>query len=283
MQRNNRLIATRHRGLKKNSRRCLLLLFPILTLFFTCTLGFSAEKGIVEFMEGMAAQLKEREAFLAEAAEKPLTKNQEKLLTQLLQEVESLDVVLSSQPYLDYLEEQVGTVYKDYPTFLTAVPTTEQKSTTLFVLKEILLSKATTEHIQICTDFYFKLRELYANEPETTSNTKELQQFQKKHLIDPLMDTYSSKMSLSEMFKIMQITAVPNAMAIMDTDVFRNIWLEHLEVYGPREGLLRCAISTPDKFALMRSFFQDTAAFEKWIIAPTQTGVIPKEGIMIDR
>jgi endonuclease/exonuclease/phosphatase (EEP) superfamily protein YafD len=85
MERNNRLIATRHRDLKKNSLHCLLLLFPILTLFFTCTLGFSAEKGIVEFMESMAAQLKEREAFLAEAAEKPLTKNQEKLLTQLLQ------------------------------------------------------------------------------------------------------------------------------------------------------------------------------------------------------
>jgi hypothetical protein len=111
MERNNRLIATRHRDLKKNSLHCLLLLFPILTLFFTCTLGFSAEKGIVEFMESMAAQLKEREAFLAEAAEKPLTKNQEKLLTQLLQESESLDVVLSSQPYLAYLEEQVGTVY----------------------------------------------------------------------------------------------------------------------------------------------------------------------------
>jgi hypothetical protein len=164
----------------------------------------------------------------------------------------------------------VSPIYKDYPTFLAAVPTTEQKSTTLFVLKEILPSKATTEHIQICTDFYFKLRELYANEPDPTSNTKELQQFQRKHLIDPLMDTYSSKMSLSEMFRIMKIIAVPNAMAIRDTDVFRNVWLEHLEIYGPREGLLRCAISTPDEFALVRSFFQDAAALERWIRLPPE-------------
>ena len=221
-------------------------------------------------MESMAAQLKEREAFLAEAAEKPLTKNQEKLLTQLLQESESLDVVLSSQPYLAYLEEQVGTAYKDYPTFLAAVPTTEQKSTTLFVLKEILPSKATTEHIQICTDFYFKFRELIANEPDITSDSEEMEEFIKVHLVDPLMDTHSSEMSTSDAIKVMKIAAVPSGMAPLDTDVFREIWLENLEVYGSREGLLRCAISTPDEFALVRSFFQDAAALERWIRLPPE-------------
>ena len=67
----------------------------------------------------------------------------------------------------------------------------------------------------------------------------------------------------------MKISAVPGAMAIKDTDVFRKIWLEYLEVYGSREGLLRCAISTPDEFALVRSFFQD-AALEKWIRLPPE-------------
>lgn len=78
------------------------------------------------------------------------------------------------------------------------------------------------------------------------------------------------KLPFPDMLKIIQITAVPNAMAVMDRDVFHKNWLEHLEVYGSREGLLRCAIATPDEFALMRSFFDNTAALEKWILGPTK-------------
>ena len=72
----------------------------------------------------------------------------------------------------------------------------------------------------------------------------------KIHLIDPLMDTYSSKMSTSDAIEVMKMGAVPSGMAPLDTDVFRKIWLKQLETYGSREGLLRCAISTPDEFAL---------------------------------
>ena len=221
-------------------------------------------------MKGMAAQLKEREAFLIESAEKPLTESQEKLLTQILQKRDGLDMVLSSQPYVAYLEEQVGTTYKDYSTYLDAVPTTEQKSVTLFALKEILPSEATTEQIQICMDFYFEFRELIVNEPDITSDSEEMEAFIKVHLVDPLMDTHSSEMSTSDAIKVMKIAAVPSGMAPLDTDVFRKIWLENLEVYGSREGLLRCAISTPDEFALVRSFFQDAAALEKWIRFPPE-------------
>jgi hypothetical protein len=222
------------------------------------------------FMKGMVAQLKEREAFLIESAEKPLTESQGELLTQLLEEKEGLDTVLSSQPYLTYLEEQVGTAYEDYPSYLAAVPTTEQKSTTLFALKEILPSEATDEQIQICMDFYFEFRELIVNEPDVISDSEEMEAFIKVHLIDPLMDTYSSEMSTSDVVKMMKIVAAPSGMAPLDTDVFREIWLENLEVYGSREGLLRCAISTPDEFALVRSFFQDAAALERWIRLPPE-------------
>ena len=266
MQRNNRLIATIHRRLRKNSLCSLFLLFPMLALFSSCAVKHTFE--IAGFMKGMVAQLEEREAFLTESAEKPLTERQEKLLTQLLEEKEGLDVVLSSQPYLAYLEEQLGTAPKDYPTYLTAVPTTEQKSTTLFALKEILPPETTDVQIQICTDFYFELRELIANEPDITSDSEEMEAFMKMHLIDPLMDTYSSKMSTSDAIKVMKMGAVPSGMAPLDTEVFRKIWLEQLEAYGSREGLLRCAISTPDEFALVRSFFEDTAALETWIRLP---------------
>ena len=251
---------------------CLLLYCLVLMTFFGCG-AISAVKAPFEavgFMKDLTAQLKERETFLIESAEKPLTERQEKLLAQILQEKGNLDVVLSSQPYLTYLEEQVGASDRDYPTYLAPVPTTEQKSTIQFTFKEILPAEVTDEHIQISTDFYFRLRELVANEPDITADSEEMKEFIKMHLIDPLMDTYSSKMSTSDAIKLMKISTVPSSMAMMDTDVFRKIWLKHLEVHGSREGLLRCALSTPDEFALIRSFFQDAAALEKWIRLPPE-------------
>jgi hypothetical protein len=268
MERNNRLAATRHRDLKKNLLYCLFLLLPMLVVFSSCAVKHTFE--IVGFMKGMAAQLKEREAFLIESAEKPLTESQEKLLTQILQKQDGLDMVLSSQPYVAYLEEQVGTAYEDYPSYLAAVPTTEQKSTTLFALKEILPSEATDEQIQICMDFYFEFRELIVNEPGITSDSEEIKPFIEEHLVRPLMDTYPSEMSVSKVTTVIQMATVPSPMALTDRDAYRKIWLENLEVYGSREGLLRCAISTPDEFALVRSFFQDAAALEKWIRLPPE-------------
>ena len=268
MKRNNRLSVAKHRLRKGVPVLCLLLCCLALTTFSSCAIGATVE--MAGFMKGMVAQFKERGAFLIESAEKPLTESQEKLLTQILQKQDGLDMVLSSQPYVAYLEEQVGAAYEDYPTFLAAVPTTEHKSATLLAFKEILPSEATTEQIQICMDFYFEFRELIVNEPDITSDSEEMEAFIKVHLIDPLMDTHSSEMSTSDAIKVMKIATVPSGMAPLDTDVFREIWLENLEVYGSREGLLRCAISTPDEFALVRSFFQDAAALEKWIRLPPE-------------
>ena len=264
MERSNQLIATLHRVLKKNPLRYLFLILPMLVVFFSCAIKSTFE--MVGFMKEMTAQLEEREQFLIESAERPLTERQEKLLTQLLQKEGSLDMVLSSQTYLTYLKEHVGVAYKNYTAYLAAVPTTEQKSTTTFALKEILPSEATIEQIQLCTDFYFKFLEQIANEPDITSDSKKMGKFIEIHLVEPLMETDSSE--VLEMTKLIKISSVPGAMAVVDTDVFHNIWLENLEVYGSREGLLRCAILTPDEFALMRSFFEDTAALEKWIKHP---------------
>ena len=270
MKRNDPLLIAKHKLRKEVPILCLLLCYPILMTFFGCG-AISAVKApfeIAGFMKGIFAQFEEREAFLIESAEKPLTEDQEKLLTQLLEKEGNLDTVLSSQAYLAYLEGQVGAVYKDYPTFFAEVPTPEQKSVTLFALKEILPPETTTEQIQITTDFYFKFRELIATEPGITSDSEEMEAFMEIHLAEPLVETYSSKMSTPDAIKVMKIAAVPSGMAPLDTEVFRKIWLENLEVYGSREGLLRCAISTPDEFALMRSFFEDAAALEEWIRLP---------------
>ena len=75
---------------------------------------------------------------------------------------------------MTYLEEQVGTAHKDYPTYLAAVPTTEQKSAATFALKEILPPEATDAQIQICTDFYFQFREMIVNEPHITADSEEM-------------------------------------------------------------------------------------------------------------
>ena len=270
MERNNRLFIAKHKLRKAVRILCLLLCCLALTAFFGCG-AISAVKAPFEmagFMKGMVTQLKEREAFLRESAEKPLMESEKELLTQLLEENDGLDTLLSSQAYLTYLEEQVGVSHKDYPAYLAAAPTTEQKSVTVVALKEILPPEATDEQVQICTDFYFQFCELIVNEPHIVSDSEEIEPFIEEHLVRPLMDTHSSEMSTSDMMKIMKIAVVPSGMAPLDTEVFREIWLKQLETYGSREGLLRCAISTPDEFALVRSFFQDTAALETWIRLP---------------
>ena len=207
---------------------------------------------------------------MIESAEKPLTESQEERLTQLLEEKGGLDVVLSSQAYLTYLKAQIATVHKDYPMYLAAVPTTEQKSITTFALKEILPPEATDEQIQICTDFYFQFRELIVNEPHITADSEEMQPFIEEHLIRPLMDTCPSEPSPSEITAVIQMSVVPARMALTDTDAYHKIWREQLEVYGSREGLLRCAILTPGEFAFTRSFFRNIDAFEKWIKRPLE-------------
>lgn len=272
MKRNSRLWIARHELGKKVSILYFFLCCFALTTFLGCG-AISVIRAPFEmtgFVKDMTAQLKEREAFLMEASEKPLAESQEKLLTQLLQSQDGLDMVLSSQAYLTYLEAQVGTVHKDYPTYLAAVPTTEQKSVTTFTFKEILPPEATDEQIQICTNFYFQFRELIVKEPDITSDSNRMSKFIEIHLVEPLMETYSSEIPSSEMIKVIKISSVPGAMAVGDRDVFHKIWFEQLEVYGSREGLLRCAILTPDEFALMRSFFKDTAALEKWIKRPPE-------------
>ena len=273
MKRNNWLLIAEHKLRKEIPTLCVFLCCLPLTILFGCG-AISAIKAPFEmtgFVKDMTAQLKERERFLIESAEKPLTEDQEKLLTQLLQEEGNLDTVLSSQPYLMYLGEQIGTAHKDYSTYLAASPTTEKKSTTLFALKEILPPEATNEQIQICMDFYFKFRELLVNEPDTTSDSEEIKPFMEEHLLRPLMDTYPSgvsEMSVSEVTTVMQMGIVPAPMALTDGEAYHEVWLKQLEVYGSREGLLRCAISTPDEFALIRSFFEDAAALEEWIRLP---------------
>lgn len=226
---------------------------------------------ITKNIEDGMAHYKKRKKALAELVRKPLTETQEKLLRQLLQHTGTLKEILSSAPYLTYLKAEVGQAYKDFPAYVEATPTPKQKTEVLFSLKKMLSSKTKAEALSICTDYYFKFRVLLVKEPNTLDDLNALIAFQTKHLMEPLMSIYPAAELFSHMSELTQMAMVTNLEAQMSTEVFHDVWREWLKKHGASEGLLRCAVATPAEFALTRSFFEDTAAFEKWVQAPLKT------------
>ena len=264
-------------------RAVLLLSFIFLFISFNDVLVSAEENGseakpenelVGEMLKGVEdtmVQHKKRKKALEELVRKPLTETQQELLRQLLQHTGTLDEILSSAPYLAHLKTEVGKAYKDFPTYVEAMPTPKQKTAMLFSFKEALPSKTKAEALSICTDYYFKLRSHLIKEPEFLSKMNALIAFQTKHLMEPLMAIYPTTELFSHMSELTQMATVTNLSGQMHTEVFHDVWQKHLKKYGSSEGLLRSAITTPAEFALVRSFFQDTAAFEKWIQGPLET------------
>ena len=261
----------------------LFLLSLFLTFCFNNTPGYAetnepkAGQGnelvgeIMSGMEDVMAQHKKREKALKALVSKPLSNVQQALLSELLQHTGTLDETLSSAPYLAYLKTEVGKEYKDFPAYVAAMPTPKQKTAMLFSFKEALPSKTKAEALSICTDYYFKLRLQVIKEPEIFDKMNALVVFQTKHLMEPLMSIYPGAELFSHMSELTQMAMVTNLSTQMYTEVFHNVWREWLKKHGASEGLLRCAIAMPAEFALTRSFFEDTAAFEKWIQTPLKT------------
>ena len=215
----------------------------------------------------------------------------------------SLDQVLSSEPYLGYLKTEYGQAYKDFVAYVATMPTLNQKTATRSALKSVLspitdlsmLPPATkAEQLQICVDSYFRAREwLLTKEgtPPIIMEINDMEKFQKIHEFDTFHNTYFIP-PMVEMYRdtllsidkswtdsqiwglyrsqldMREISTTVYLMADDDTAVFHNAFRERLKKYGSREGLLRCAIGFPNEFALMRSFFEDTVALEKWILEP---------------
>ena len=275
MRRNTNIAAMKHIPL--------FLLFLFLALCFNNTLGYAqadeskAEQGnelvgeVLKGVEDVMVQQEKRKKALTELVRKPLTAAQKKLLRELLQHTDTLDEILSSAPYLAYLKAEVGKAYKDFSAYVEAMPTPKQKTAVLFSLKKMLPPKTKAEAISIGTDYYFKLRSLLVKEPDVVGDMNALIGFQTKHLMEPLMAIYPITELSAHMSELTQMAMVTNLEAQMSTEVFHDIWREWLEKHGASEGLLRCAIATPAEFALVRSCFEDTAAFEKWIQAPLKT------------
>ncbi len=253
----------------------LFLLFLFLSTCFNNALEGAEKAELVgEMMKGVKdviGHYQKRKKVLEASVREPLTEVQQQLLHQLLQRTGTLDETLSSAPYLTYLKAEVGQAYKDFSTYVAAMPTAERKTDVLFSFKKVLPPKTKAEALSICADYYFKLRLLSVKEPDILDDKNALVEFQTEHLMEPLMEISSPTELLSHMSGLMQMGMVTNLKAQIYTEVFHDVWREWLEEHSSSEGLLRCAIATPTEFALMRSFFQDTVAFEKWIQTPLKT------------
>ena len=216
-------------------------------------------------------------------AREPLTQAQEELLSQLLKVPEETDTsedpndlesVLSSEPYLAYLKVLEGEDYEDYPAYIAAMPTPSMKTAARSRVQTTLVADNGDEELEIWMNYYFKVREWGTTVEDPVSNTgehqelqlsnaAEHQELQEKYLIEPLMEIDSEISGLHT--KIVQI-GMSSIFMIEDNKVFKEVWRERLETHGEQEGLLRCAIASPEEFGLMRSFFADMNAFQEWIL-----------------
>ena len=260
---------------------------------------FNQEK-VIEVHRQIGEQQARRKQSLEKLAQQPLTADQQQLLTQLLSNNGTLDQVLSSEPYLVYLKARYGQAYKDFAAYVAAMPTSKQKiairsalKSTLSPITDLSTLPPTTkaEQLQICVDSYFGAREWVLTKDGTPPIINDMEKFQKilesttffrTHFIPPMVEMYRDTLlgidnswTDSHTYGLYQneldmhvMGEVVYFMADDDAEVFQNVFRERLEEYGSQEGLLRCAIGFPDEFALMRSFFEDTIALEKWILEP---------------
>lgn len=228
---------------------------------------------MMEEMEQIAEQHGQHRRALKQAAGEPLTEEQEKLLTQLLEVAAGTDIsenpndlegILSSEPYLAYLKAQEGEDYEDFSAYVDAMPTENMKTVALSRIINTLGTDYGDEELDVWTNYYFIVRAWGITVEDPRDNIQALNELQQTHLIAPLMEGDSEISDLST--KIVQI-GMSSIFMTEDNNVFKDAWRERLERYGEREGLLRCAIATSGEFALMRSFFADMAAFQEWILA----------------
>ena len=258
---------------------------------------FDREKTLGVYEQTGKEQI-QRKLSLEQLAQQPLTVDQQHLLTQLLKKDEDLAEVLSSESYLAYLKAQYGQVYKDFSAYVATMPTPKQRaairSALNFVLTPItdlsaLPARTKAKQLERCVDSYFSAREWLLTKAGTLPIIDDMEEV---HIIQKFTRFFSTyfEPSMGEMYRDTllgidsswtdsytfglyrnesQLYAIGEAvyfMANSDVAVYQNAFRERLEKFGSREGLFRCVIEFPDEFALMRSFFENTAALEKWIL-----------------
>ena len=227
---------------------------------------------MMDEMEQINVQQAQHRRALKASASEPLTEEQEKLLAQLLEVANEIDAspspnnlenILSSEPYLTYVNTQEGQDYENFLAYVDAMPTESMRTIALSRIKATFGADKDDEELQVWLNYYFIVREWGTTVQDPLDNMTELNKFQQTHLIEPLMAEDSEISGLST--QIVQI-GMSSIFMTEDNDVFQEVWRERVETHGEQEGLLRCAVTSPSEFALMRSFFADMAAFQEWIL-----------------
>ncbi|MDE0635376.1 MAG: hypothetical protein OXI43_05940 [Candidatus Poribacteria bacterium] len=225
-------------------------------------------------MQQMSEKHTEYKRTLRQYANEPLTVEQEKLLSQLLevagetsdpQNPQDLETLLSTEPYVTYIKTQDGEDYTDFPTYVAAMPTLTHRNVVLARLKEFLGTEVEPAEQEIWVDYYYIMRDWSKTGKDLFGNKKEFDELLQKHLVQPLMEQVSGPTELTT--KIVKMGII-STFIIEENEVFHHAWRSRLLNYGPQKGYLRCAIATPAEFALMRSFFEDADTFEKWLTEP---------------
>ena len=220
-------------------------------------------------MEQVAERHGQHKHALRMTANQPLTEEQQHLLSQLLdrpaaQDPDALETLLSTPPYLTYINAREGEGYTDFQAYVEAMPTENMSTIARARVSTILGTDNGDTELDVWTNYYFIVRAWGTTVENPLDNINALNELQQTHLIGPLM---ANDAEVSDFHtKIVQI-GMSSMFITEDNTVFKEAWRERLETHGQHEGLLRCAIATPDEFALMRSFFADMAAFQEWILA----------------
>ncbi len=227
---------------------------------------------MMEEMDQIHAQQAQHRRELKASASKPLTAEQEILLSQLLeaapetdpsQSPNDLEAVLSSEPYLTYINTEDGQDYENFRAYVDAMPTESMRTLALSRIETTLGADKDGEELQIWLNYYFIVREWGTTVQDPLDNMTELNKLQQTHLIEPLMEKDPEISGLST--QIVQI-GLSSIFMTEDNNVFQEVWRERVETHGEQEGLLRCAVASPSEFALIRSFFADMSAFQAWIV-----------------
>ena len=227
---------------------------------------------MMEEMEQLADKHVQHRRTLRMSAREPLTDEQEKLLSQLLEIVgetgtsqnpNDLEEALSSEPYLAYIKAQEGEDYENFRAYVDAIPTENMKTIALSRIKATLGTDKGDTELDVWMNYYFIVREWGITVEDPRDNIKELNELHQTHLIAPLMESDSEVSDLHT--QIVQI-GMSSIFMTEDNKVFKDVWRERIETYGEQAGLLRCAIAAPGEFALIRSFFADMGTFQEWIL-----------------
>ena len=225
-------------------------------------------------IQQMTEQKEEYIYSLSQSVNEPLTEEQEKLLSQLLEEAgetsiaqspESLEVILSTEPYLTYIKTQDGQDYADFPSYVATMPTPKHRTVVWPKIKEFWGIEVEPAEQEIWVNYYYIIRDWSKTGKDADDDSKEFKALLQEHLVEPLMGNGSDTSELTSIIVKMTMISI---LIIEENEVFHSAWRERLNRNRAKEGYLRCAIATPVEFALMRSFFEDAATFEKWISEP---------------